>query len=40
MIYDPPLWALQEEMISEVANFKEKGLKTPKGGEGEDQYLA
>ena len=40
MIYDSSCWALEGEVISEVANFKEEGLETPEGGEGEDQYLA
>ena len=26
------------EVITEVANFKEKGLVTPEGGEGEKRY--
>ena len=37
---DSPCWALEGEVISDVANFKEQGLETPEGGEGEDQYLA
>ena len=40
MIYDSPCWALKGEEIFEVANFKEQGLETPEGGEGEDQYFA
>ena len=40
MIYDSPCWALEREVTSEAANFKEEGLETPEGGEGEDQYLA
>ena len=30
MIYDPPLSAFEEEVIFEVASFKEEGLVTPK----------
>ena len=30
MIYDPPLSAFEEEVILEVASFKEEGLVTPK----------
>jgi hypothetical protein len=40
MIYESTRWALEGEVISDVANFKEQGLETPEGGEGEDQYLA
>ena len=35
MTYDFVFWAIEGEVISEVANFKEKGLVTPKGWEGE-----
>ena len=30
MIYDPPLSSFEEEVIFEVASFKEEGLVTPK----------
>ena len=29
MAYVPPFWAIEEEVIPEVANFKEEGLVTP-----------
>ena len=35
MTYDSPFWAIEEEVIPEVANFKEEGLVTPEGWEGE-----
>jgi hypothetical protein len=35
MTYDSPLWAIEGEVIPEVANFKEEGLVTPEGWEGE-----
>ena len=39
MTYDSPLWAIEGEVIPEVANFKEEGLVTPKGWEGEKEIL-
>ena len=39
MIYDSPLWAFEEEVITDVSNFKEEGLVTPEGGEGEKVTL-
>ena len=30
MTYDSPFWAIEEEVIPEVANFKEEGLVTQK----------
>jgi hypothetical protein len=35
MTYDSPLWASEEWVIPEVASFKEEGLVTPQGWEGE-----
>jgi hypothetical protein len=35
MTYDSPLWASEGLVISEVASFKEEGLVTPEGWEGE-----
>ena len=35
MTYDFPFWAIEGEVIPEVANFKEEGLVTPEGWEGE-----
>ena len=35
MTYDSPFWAIEGEVIPQVANFKEEGLVTPKGLEGE-----
>ena len=37
MTYDSPLWASEGEVIPEVASFKEEGLVTPEGSEGEKQ---
>lgn len=34
MIYDSSLWAFENEVIFEVANFKEEVLMSLKGGEG------
>ena len=31
MTYDSPLWAFEEEVITDVSNFKEDGLVTPEG---------
>ena len=39
MIYDSPFWAIEGEVIPEVANFKEEGLVTPEGWEGEEESL-
>ena len=35
MTYDFPFWAIEGEVIPEDANFKEEGLVTPEGWEGE-----
>ena len=35
MTYDSPLSAFEREVIPEVASFKEEGLVTPEGWEGE-----
>ena len=45
MTYDFPLWAFEEEVITDVSNFKKEGLVTPEGGEKGtpdwgDQYRA
>ena len=39
MAYDSPFWAIEGEVISEVANSKEEGLATPEGCEGEKETL-
>ena len=39
MTYDSPLWASEGWVISEVANFKEEGLVTQEGWEGEKGEL-
>ena len=39
MTYDSPFWAIEEEVIPEVANFKDEGLVTPEGWEGEKEIL-
>ena len=39
MTYDSPFWAIEGEVIPEVANFKEEGLVTPEGWEGEKEIL-
>ena len=39
MTYDSPFWAIEEEVIPEVANFKEEGLVTSEGGESEEGIL-
>ena len=39
MTYDSPLWAFEEEVITDVSNFKEEGLVMPEGGEGEKVTL-
>ena len=31
MTYDSPFWAIEGEVIPEVANFEEEGLITPEG---------
>ena len=31
MTYDSPLWAFEEEVITDVSNFKKEGLVTPEG---------
>ena len=35
MTYDSAFWAIEEEVIPEVANSKEEGLVTPEVWEGE-----
>ena len=37
--FDSPFWAIEGEVILEVANFKEEGLVTPEGWEGEKEIL-
>ena len=39
MTYDSTFWAIEGEVILEVANFKEEGLVTPEGWEGEKEIL-
>ena len=39
MIYDSSCWALEGEVISEVASFREEGLVIPEGWEGEKGKL-
>ena len=39
MTYNSPSWAIEGEAIPEVANFKEEGLVTPEGWEGEKEIL-
>jgi hypothetical protein len=39
MTYDSPLWASEGWVIPEVASFKEEGLVTPEGWEGEKGKL-
>ena len=34
MTYDSPFWAIEGQVIPEVANFKEEDLVTPEGWEG------
>ena len=36
--YDSPFLAIEGEVIPEVANFKEEGLVTPEGWEGEKKF--
>ena len=31
MTYDSPFWAIEGDVIPEVASFKEEGLVTPEG---------
>ena len=38
MTYDSPFWAIEGEVIPEVANFKEEGLVTPERWEGENKF--
>ena len=35
MTYDSPFWAIEGEVIPEVANFEEEGLVTPEKWEGD-----
>ena len=37
--YDSLFWAIEGEVIPEVANFKEEGLMIPEGWEGEKEIL-
>ena len=37
MTYDSPFWAIDGEVIPEVAYFKEEVLVTPEGWEGEKE---
>ena len=39
MTYDSPFWAIEGEVIPEVATFKEEGLVTTEGWEGEKDIL-
>ena len=39
MTYDSPLWASEGRVILEVASFKEEGLVTQEGWEGEKETL-
>ena len=39
MTYDSPFWTIEGEVILEVANFKEEGLVTLEGWEGEKENL-
>ena len=39
MTYDSPFWAIEGEVIPEVANSKEEGLVTPDGWAGEKEIL-
>ena len=39
MTYDSPLWAFEGLVIPEVARFKEEGLVTPEGWEGEKEKM-
>ena len=39
MTYDSPLYAFGWKVIPEVASFKEEGLVTPEGWEGEKEKL-
>ena len=37
--YESLFWAIEWEVIPEVANFKDEGLVTPEGWEGEKEIL-
>ena len=39
MTYESLLWAIEGEVIPKVTNFKEEGLVTPEGSEGEKGIL-
>ena len=39
MTYDSLFWTIEGEVIPEFANFKEEGLLTPEGQEGEKEIL-
>ena len=39
MTYSSLFWAIEGEVIPEVAKFKEEGLMTPEGWEGEKEIL-
>ena len=39
MTYDSPFWAIEGEVIPEVANFEEEGLVTLEGWGGEKEIL-
>ena len=39
MTYDSPFWAIEGQVIPEVANFEEEGLVIPEGSEGEKEIL-
>ena len=39
MTYESPFWAIEGEVIPEVANFKEEGLVTQEWLEGEKEIL-